>query len=406
MATGGRLTPRTNYVRYIDFASLIALVGISLMLAAFAFSRGGVDFGVYYAAGRVAWSGGNPYDYGQLAPQIVSNAGQINNPFYYAPWFTWALMPLTLLPYEVARLVWASANFALWFLGLYNLGKLIAWPAPGWRRWGWYILMTLLFAWTVWGFEQVGLLIFFLWTVALRLLERGRWTAAGVVLAMLLFKPNITALPVAAIAAWLVLRGRWKPVHTAGLTLLIMVVASLVITPGWYRALLEPDKLTGLSHTLDAAGGTDVTRFNTTLLDWLRVHGITGNPALTLYALVCVLGVAIAALAAYRASSTVQLMAVVFAVNFAIVPYALFYDYPCLALTMFHANAIPLRRRWFVLVRNGLNVFAVLSLFIGKGISFRYWLVIALVLLLLFTYAAQRVETSSPDPVASAGAGT
>ena len=67
-----------------------------------AYSFGGVDFGVYYAAGRVMLNGGNPYDYSQLAGEIVSSTGALNNPFYYAPWFAWAMSVLALLPYEFA----------------------------------------------------------------------------------------------------------------------------------------------------------------------------------------------------------------------------------------------------------------------------------------------------------------
>ena len=136
-------------------------VVISLALAVLAFVYGGVDFGVYYAAGRVVLQGGNPYDYQQLAGQIISSAGKINNPYYYAPWFTWVMLPLALLPFVVARIVWAVINFFLWNWGLFNLNKLVEWPQIGWRRWGMYLLVTFVFAWATWGSEQVGILIFF-----------------------------------------------------------------------------------------------------------------------------------------------------------------------------------------------------------------------------------------------------
>ena len=44
---------------------LASFVIISLSLAILAYSFGGVDFGVCYAAGRVFLQGGNPYDYYQ-----------------------------------------------------------------------------------------------------------------------------------------------------------------------------------------------------------------------------------------------------------------------------------------------------------------------------------------------------
>jgi hypothetical protein len=378
--------------RRLDFAMLISLIGISLMLAVFAFSFGGVDFGVYYAAARLAIQSGNPYDFQQLAAEIVQTTGEINNPYYYAPWFTWAMIPLALLPFEIARLAWAVINFGLWFFGLFNLGKLIDWPPAGWRRWGWYILMTIVFAWTSWGFEQVGILIFLLFTIVLRSLQSGQWTAAGLGLALLLFKPNITILPVLAIAVWLALRGNWKPAAAMTLSLLLLIMASLIISPGWYSALLQPDKLAGLAYTLDPAGATDVVRFNTTFMDWLREYGVSGNTAPTLYGVAILLGLVVAILAVFRAASIVDLTALILLVNFAIVPYALFYDYPSLVLTLFHANAIPLHRPAFIWIRHALNAFVILSLSIGDNISYRYWMVIALIILLLFTYTAHRAE--------------
>jgi hypothetical protein len=92
-------------MKRLDFAALAAWIMISLILAILAFAQGGVDFGVYYAAAQVALKGGNPYDYGQLAGEIVSAAGKLNNPYYYAPWFTWAMIPFTFLPFTIARLL-------------------------------------------------------------------------------------------------------------------------------------------------------------------------------------------------------------------------------------------------------------------------------------------------------------
>src|SRR5689334_9577461 len=103
-----------------DFAMLSAWVVISFVLAILAYSFGGVDFGVYYAAGRIFLHGGNPYDYSQLVREIVSSTGKTNNPYYYAPWFTWTLVPLALLPFGIARILWAVFNFVSWSWSLFN----------------------------------------------------------------------------------------------------------------------------------------------------------------------------------------------------------------------------------------------------------------------------------------------
>jgi hypothetical protein len=379
-------------MKSLNFSVFIAFIAISLMFAWLAFSFGGEDFNVYYAAAHVTLQGGNPYDYGQLTPEIIS-VSEINNPYYYAPWFTWFVLPLGLLPYHVARALWAVINVILWFLGLSNLGKSIPWPEAGWKRWAAYTFVTVLFAWTTWGFEQVGILIFFLLTTALLAIEREKLATAGIFLALLLFKPNITLLPVAAIFAWLILRKKWRPVIVTTVAIIAMLAVSLLITPGWYKTLLQVDKLTGLFYKFDTASSTGVARYNTTLLDWLAAYHIAGNVAILIYMAVILLGLAILILTIARTTSLIHLIAVALLVNFAIVPYTLSYDYPALAITLFHANNLDLFKSHLKYVRMVLNILVLSGLFIGNTISYRYWILIVITLLLIFKSIATRMES-------------
>jgi len=380
---------------YLDFAFLVAWITISLMLAWLAFSRGGVDFGVYYAAARITLQNGNPYDYNQLATEIVKFTGEANNPYYYAPWFTWAMLPLSLLPYQSARVFWAIINVSLWFFGLINLGKIINWPETGWRRWAMYIFATILFAWTTWGFEQVGVLIFFLLIMFLLETKKDHWFAAGFWLALLLFKPNITALPVVAIIIWFVLKKNWKPAIVAGIATTVMFTTSLAILPGWYRALLQPDKLTGLSYKFSESGALGMVRYNTTLMDWLTAYNITGTLATLIYLTVAALALAILGWTITRSQSLIHVAAMALLMNFAITPYALSYDYPALVLTLFHANHVSYQKSLLTFGQMALNGFVLFSLFIGTTISFRYWITIAIALVMIFRYIAERVDTNS-----------
>lgn len=361
-----------------DFIALSFLAVLSLALAILAYSFGGVDFGVYYAAGRVFLQGGNPYDYSQLVAEIVSSTGATNNPYYYAPWFTWALTPLALLPFETARILWAVLNFGFWFWGLFNLSKLIAWPLIGWRRWGMYLLVTFVFAWGTWGSEQVGVLIFLILTFVILSLEREKWWSGGIWMALLLFKPNITTFPVLALALWLILRGKWKPMIGMAGSLILMVVLSLLISPDWYLELLQPDKVTGLSYTLSESGAVQILRYTTTLLDWLSAYGVVGNTAYAIYAIAALAGVLITVQAIYKAQSITQLMAVVILVNFALVPYTLFYDYPALVLTLFLVNAELSESPKMVWIQGLMNGLVLFSLFVGDNIAYRYWIVVLL----------------------------
>lgn len=372
-----------------DFAALVALAILSIALAGLAFSFGGMDFGVYYAAARVTLQGGNPYDYQQLAPQIVSSAGRLNNPYYYAPWFTWMVAPLALFSYNIARALWAAINFVLWFWSLSNLSALVEYPRPGWRKWGIWLLVTFVFAWSTWGAEQVGILILFLFTLILLFIRRENWTAVGMCLAVVLFKPNITALPAGMIALWLLLRRKtWKPILFMFGTVAALMVISLIITPGWYVPLFDADKIQGLSYTLDETGGLEVARYTTTLTDWLAAYGVGESQSNGIYGFVILLGAVIVLLGLRYSASALEFLALAILVNFMAIPYALFYDYPPLTITLFYGNFLLLKSPSLRWARYAANSFIVAALFVGDIIPYRYWITIILLLLVGVGYFA------------------
>lgn len=381
----------------LNFAMLSVFIVLSIVLAVFAYLTGGVDFGVYYAAGRVYWQGGNPYDYSQLSREIVSSTGDLNNPFYYAPWFIWFMLPFSVLPYSIARVLWAFINYVLWIFSLFNLGKLIDYPQKGWPRWGMYLLVTFVFAWSTWGFEQVGILIFFMFTLVFLFAKRSRWNAVGVLLTLLLFKPNITALPIVCLLLWLIFRGNWRPALAAGGVLGAMLLFSVWVSPNWYLSLIQPDKITGLSNTLDSSGGVEITRYNTTFLDFLAAYNIAGSLANVIYAILIVFGVIALVSILYYSTTFLQVAVLTLLVNFAIIPYALFYDYPALVLTMFYVNQLLSQKFSLTWIVNMANLLIVMSLFVGDTISYRYWIVIIIALFMAVAIFFRRERPSPSD---------
>lgn len=363
-----------------EFAAFALFLVTSVSLAWMAYSFGGVDFGVYYAAGRVMLNGGNPYDYSQLAGEIVSSTGALNNPFYYAPWFAWAMSVLALLPYEFARLCWAVVNVGLWYWGLFNLSKLIEWPPAGWRRWGAYLFATIIFAWSTWGSEQVGVTILFLVTVLLLSYQQSRQILTGFFMALILFKPNVTGFPGLVLAAWLISRREWKPVISMIVSLSGFLVISLFVSPGWYLALTQPDKLTGLSYTLNENGAAQTLRYVSTLPGWLASYGVTGVFACVIYVFAALLGIIFTICLVKKSKDMTALTAYSFLVNFALTPYALFYDYSVLVVTLFYLNARLSLRPMLTRLQRLMNGLAIASLFVGDNISFRYWIVVIFIL--------------------------
>lgn len=239
-------------LRRLNFAALSAWVTASIFMVVTALLWYGQDFRGYYAAARVVFTGGNPYDYHELASVLLVATGSVgSNPYYYAPWFAWFLIPFGWLSFDIARGVWMCFNLLLWSFSLWKLSTFLNWPKADWRRWLLYLLATYVFAQTTWRYEQAGILLFALLLGVLFSFRNKKHIMTGVWLAFLLIKPNITLIPVTAICFWLIRNRNWRPVISMGTTVLGLLVISLFVTPGWYFSFFEPDFFLGLVHVLD-----------------------------------------------------------------------------------------------------------------------------------------------------------
>lgn len=367
--------------------ALMIFVIFSIVLAVSAYSFGGVDFNVYYAAARITLAGGNPYNFQELAPQLISDTGQINNPYYYAPWFTWLIIPFSIFEYHTARLLWLFFNYIAWLLALSNASKIIGYPQHDWGKWLFWLMVTFVFAWSTWGSEQVGILILFLFTLILFFYQQKNWIALGICLAIILFKPNISVIPVLAIILWLIIHKRqWIPLFTLVGSILTMVLISILITPNWFMAFLQPDKLQGLSYTLDSSGTEEIQRYTTTLLNWLSVYGFDKNVAIGVYLIAIFVGVLTLIYSIIYLDSVLEVSIIAILINFAVIPYALFYDYPLIILTLCwcHARLVNYPKyKWIGYTVNSLLVFI---LFVGNSIPYRYWITITIALFLIISY--------------------
>jgi len=88
--------------RLLQAAFFLSLLCFGL----FAYLHPGVDLHGYYSAALLARRGGNPYDYTQLAPVLKEISGFTgNNPYFYPPWYCLFFIPMTFLPFEIARVL-------------------------------------------------------------------------------------------------------------------------------------------------------------------------------------------------------------------------------------------------------------------------------------------------------------
>lgn len=323
---------RDNYLNFAaKLAFLLTLIGFGFI----AFAGGGVDFRGYYAAGALVARGGNPYDYAQLAPVLEEITGAPgNNPYFYPPWYCLFFVPLSLIPYQVARALWLLINLVLFYLSLEYLRAAMEWQIDGWRRWGVFLSAVVMFAAYCLHSEQAGILLLFGLALALRAIKQDRSPLVGLGLVIAFTKPQITAMTVVILGFWLSLR---KPsaVLWAGGWLVILVILASIAIPHWW----EFDTTgfgQGLAYRLDGTEGIVSKRVNSTVFDFISyVFHIEPPLQYLLAAGIGLIGLLLVGFSWYHYHSPQVLVAASTILALLITPYALQYDYVPLTIPLF-----------------------------------------------------------------------
>jgi hypothetical protein len=183
----------------------------------------GIDFHTYLAAARVGvnqgWS--HIYDQAVVATQQATLApNEHTQPFLSPPPVAWLAAGLVGLPYGWAYSIWAIATLSL-------LAGAVAWSAKG----GWTArsAAAVFAAAPVWALQadylgQVVLLVAAALVIAWRLARDNHEVAAGLVLAVILLKPNTAFVVPLAIAA----SGRHRMFATFSIAAAAVAGAALV----------------------------------------------------------------------------------------------------------------------------------------------------------------------------------
>lgn len=189
--------------------TILALRGFDTYLGGYG-SVGSLDFVEYWSAARLAMEGGNPYDETALL-EMERVAGWRRDQalmMWNPPWTLALVMPLALLPFDLASFVWLilqvvlvlTAGFSLWRYFApedrrYWIGFLLAAGfVPGWFA----LHLGQISPWLLSG--VVG----FLWAA-----RKSRDLAAGAALALLMIKPHVAYLFFLAALGWTWRKHRW-----------------------------------------------------------------------------------------------------------------------------------------------------------------------------------------------------
>lgn len=183
------------------------------------------DFGNYYVYAQVGLHHGwnNLYDLGVQRQEWLRQGGAAALPFYpmiYPPPLAWVVAPFALLPMNAAVAAWGALVLALYIL-TWQLA------APGDRLTRWTLLAASFCLWPVlYGLAllQPMIVMVAVVTVAWWLLGRRRDVAAGLVLVLLVVKPQVAFMvPLALLAA-----GRWRALAVWAMGVAAVAVLAII----------------------------------------------------------------------------------------------------------------------------------------------------------------------------------
>ena len=286
----------------------------------------------YWAAGKILASGQSPYD-AELQTRVQHDYGWDKAthgfgtydflPYYYPPWFGLLWVLLVPLGYEGTKTAWFFLNVEMVLVTGYLLKRNVPAAPP---------LISLVLA-PVFFFSfacvllgQTALLVFFLIALAWQLLERRHDAWAGVVLAWLTIKPQLTVVLLLAILLWAIRQRRWRVVAGFSAALAVLCLASTLVVPSWLIQMLNAPQVTpSPTEHYPWIGNSWFL-----VLKSLGMHG-WGLVALYLAVALPFLGLIIRA-ALNRAYSLADLLSVSVLAAFFVTPYARHYDFPILLI--------------------------------------------------------------------------
>ena len=302
---------------------------------------GNDDLSRIWAGPRALLVGADPYDPATWAATAHA-LGTLppDTPVYiYPPWVALVLVPLALLPLNVASLTWLVASVVA---GITGLRFLLRVALPGRPLMHAVAAAMLLLSWVgalslvigQWGFLLVAAL-----AATVGLLRRGRSAGAGSVAVALIAKPQLSILAAPALALHALWTDRRAGLRYVGVALAMsaaLVALAWLAVPTWWPTWLlrvgsvqlgpDSDTVAGLLFTLFGAPGSAVAPIAIVAL---------ALPALRFHP---------------RADSWV---AVWLALSLVVAPYANSYDQILLVVPIVIASGVArrysARRAWIVL---------------------------------------------------------
>jgi len=284
----------------------------------------GTDFSSFYAAGRLAGAGANPYDPASLHAMEKTIFGD-GTPYYafaYPPIFLLLACPLAMLAYLPSLVVWQVSTFLLYLLALALLRRRFASALPDRHFYLCAAGFTAVFVNLTHG--QNGFLTAALFAAALALLDSRPWLA-GLCFGLIAFKPQFGLLIPFVLAA----DGRWRSFLAAAATVVALAVLSALLFgpeawPGFFSAAGQARQV------ILEANGVGYSKM-VSVFSWLRLWHLPLTVAYAGQVIVAIL-VILTSVRAWRSGADLKLKAALLCVGTLLTtPFALDYDLMLLA---------------------------------------------------------------------------
>lgn len=197
------------------------------------------DFVEYWAAGRLALTGGDPYAPEQLLP-LEQGAGRATDEavmMWNPPWTLPVVMPIGALPARVAQLTWLLVGLAAVGLSAAALWSVYGGPAGRW----WVavaVAFTFLPTLIVLAAGQIGPLLLLGAAAFVWLHRAGKPTLAGAATVLLAIKPHLAYLVWLAMLCDALFNRRWKPLAGTAVAGVVLAALPLAFDPGVYGQYL------------------------------------------------------------------------------------------------------------------------------------------------------------------------
>ncbi len=240
------------------------------------------DFYIPWKASQeMLFNGRNPYSdevtaliqvgmTGQVFAKDVPDRLSFNYPLYDAL----LLAPFTPLPYPLAEAIWNVTNQFALILLVWQLTRLVGWQPRGVVSTGLYLWAFLFYGciFTI-GWGQYTILTLLAIVLGARLLQNGRYSWAGLLLALALFKPQTSGVLVGLLLLWCLfhLGTRWRTLLSFGLSFGLMLVGPMLWQADWLKQWLDSSAYRRL-HPGMYSGAEEVLHYNLGI-GWNSVFG-------------------------------------------------------------------------------------------------------------------------------------